>query len=104
MNAIPNGVYGIVDTEWNDEFGAVGVLAFLTRRFSWFSSLYHLNDRLEQICIEPTRSHWRWTRTPRYVRFVGTNKVYLYRGSSGIWHGRSRSLLIPITHPAMREQ
>ena len=104
MNTIPNGVYGIVDTEWNDEFGTVGVLAFLTRRFSWFSSLYHLNDRLEQICIEPTRSHWRWTRTPRYVRFVGTNKVYLYRGRNGLWYGRSRSLLIPITHPAMREQ
>lgn len=104
MNTIPNGVYGIVDTEWNDEFGAVGILAFLTRRFGWFSSLYHLNARLDQICVEPIRSHWRWGRTPRYVRFMGTDKLYWYRGSSGLWHGRNRSLLIPMTHPSVREQ
>ena len=101
MNVVPNGVYGIVDVEHSDEYGVVGVLAFLTSRHGWFSPLYYLNDYLEGICVAPVRSRWAQARTPRYVRFVGEHKVYWYRGRSGIWHGRSRSMLIPVTHPAM---
>lgn len=102
MNTIPNGVYGIVDVEDDPVYGAVGIMSFLTRRFSWFSPQFHLNASLDSICVEPIRNRWRSVGVPRYVRFVGTSKVYRYRTSSGLWYGRSRSLLIPVTHPSMR--
>jgi hypothetical protein len=102
MGIIPNGVYGIVDVEDDPTYGDVGVLAFLTSRFGWFSSLYHLNRQLDSICVASVRERWSGTPVPRYVRFAGTSKVYRYRASNGLWYGRSRSLLIPMTHPTMR--
>lgn len=101
-NPIRNGVYGIVDVKDDPVYGAVGVMAFLTHRFSWFSPQFYLNTGLDSVCVEPIRNRWRNGGTPHYVRFVGTSKVYRYRGSGGLWYGRSRSLLIPVTHPSMR--
>ena len=102
MGIIPNGVYGIVAVEDDPAYGAVGVLSFLTSQFSWFSPLYHLNKPLETLCVEPVRNRWLTNPVPRYVRFIGTDKVYRYRARNGLWYGRSRSLLIPMTHPTMR--
>ena len=104
MNHLSNGVYGIVDVEHDPEYGAVGVLAFLTRRYGWFSPLYYLNDYLNEICVESVRSRWSGNTAPRFVRFIGTDKIYWFRGSRGIWHGRSRSMLVTVTHPTMRKQ
>lgn len=104
MNIIPDGVYGIVGVEEDGDGNNVGILAFLTRRYGWFSHLYHLNAGLDRVCVEPIRSRWQQTRPPRYVRFLGSDRIYWYRGGDGIWHGRSRSTLIPVTHPTMRDR